>query len=347
MSSEQRHYVVQRPDGVRSKKWSRSRIIQMFEAGKIPVSSVVISDSGKKTDIELFAFLPSDDEPVTRRKPSRPSAKPKPPEPNPTPLPRQLRRIVPPVPEATNTAIESKIAGDGLSADVVLRFITGLPHRDVAVILPTGQFTWPFGAILAAVQSCPPNEIVLDGSGRLAICELKKKKGWLAVTFLPTYLLAVKHLEKSPAELPPASILQQLYILSNRFLSANDAGLQCSDLRTLVTQFLEISNTHRHFGSPSRWARVFVDDPVLDLKDALREWSKDPGFIATRFMGGGFGFKAAVEGMLIASALNMFVDSINAATARVWQQKLSQPLHMGANKLYVTREMAAFYLRNG
>ena len=112
MSSEQRHYVVQRPDGVRSKKWSRSRIIQMFEAGKIPVSSVVISDSGKETDIELFAFLAADEGPVTRGKPSRPTGKPKPPESNPAPPQPQpppkaharVRPNAPPLREPTNAA---------------------------------------------------------------------------------------------------------------------------------------------------------------------------------------------------------------------------------------------------
>ena len=60
MPGEQSLYVVKRPDGVRSKQWNRTRILQMFEAGRIPVDSVVISESGDETDIQLFVFLPDD-----------------------------------------------------------------------------------------------------------------------------------------------------------------------------------------------------------------------------------------------------------------------------------------------
>ncbi len=111
MSNEQCLYVVQRPDGVRSKKWSRSRIIQMFEAGKIPVSSVVICDTGKKTDIELFAFLPADEEPVVRPISARPRAKPKPVEPRLAQQPEapqqpqaQVQHESPPLPKSKGAA---------------------------------------------------------------------------------------------------------------------------------------------------------------------------------------------------------------------------------------------------
>jgi hypothetical protein len=47
------------------------------------------------------------------------------------------------------------------------------------------------------------------------------------------------------------------------------------------------------------------------------------------------------------SVLNAFIDAMNESIAEEWQKKLSQPLHMGATKLCVTREMAAFYMRHG
>ena len=348
MPSDELLYIVRRKDGVSSKKWPRSKIIEMFEAGKIPISSIVISDTGKVTDIELFAFFPADEDvkpmPKVRR---RPATKPKSATTNSPPPVQSVRLISPPLPEPSSQSVEARISGDGITAESVLRFISGLPHRDVAVILPSEKFTLPFSVILSAAQACPPNEIVLDGTRRLAICEMKKKDGWLAVTYKSMFLLAVQHLRISPEELPPPSILQQLYILSNRFLSTDEVGLQYSDLRSIVPQFIEISNAHRHFGSQSRWAQVFVDDPVLELKEALQHWSNDPGFIATHFIGGGFGFKGAVKGMLVAGVLNAFIDAMNESIAEEWQKKLSQPLHMGATKLCVTREMAAFYMRQG
>ena len=103
MPSDERLYIVRRKDGVSSKKWPRSKIIEMFEAGKIPVSSVVISDTGKMTDIELFAFLPADAAPVVKPKPSRP-IKPKSPASNSPPVPEPVRPKSPPLREPIDAA---------------------------------------------------------------------------------------------------------------------------------------------------------------------------------------------------------------------------------------------------
>ncbi|MEZ6152353.1 MAG: hypothetical protein R3C09_19810 [Pirellulaceae bacterium] len=219
------------------------------------------------------------------------------------------------------------------------QFVRELPDREVAVRFPYTNSTLPMQTVIDSFNRYGDDDYIFDQSQWHVISQAEINGGWLRLTFGWRYWLYYHLKGAELRHLLGPEMCTNLDDIIGLAYASYQTGLTLESLRQVMPGLHFCADRLRRLTGPDFESERLITDPIALLSSAIEIWKNDPGYVNTRFMGGGFGLQGAIEGIVIANALNRFIDKRNRVVEASHMQRLQQPLEFGFQQLRATQEL--------
>jgi hypothetical protein len=220
-----------------------------------------------------------------------------------------------------------------------------LPDREVVIQFPYSTIKLSMQQVRDSLKGRVDDDFIYDQSTWHVISRAETIDGWLRLTFGWRYWVYYFENGKQLGNALPPPVLEQIDSTLGLAYAHYQNGLTLDNALHHLPLLTYVADVVSHRVKGNHCLARLLTDPVDLLRSAIDIWKIDPGYIHSRVVGGGFGIRAALNGMALASLANKIIDSQNRKTGESHMQRVELPLQYSFQQLRATQELVRSFPR--